>query len=202
MRLTADKPLDTITMTSEYSWYTGVHPIVMGEKGSRVRIPRKAVAVLAECLPAMSLGRLSWEDGGARLTSEPEDLPVYNAQKDLPGPGRVQFQPQEKPAAVVAVSFRIQFFCCHIHLSLLFCAAPRKTRGYSPSSVLFWGNRRNARTIASNRARVSDRKEKRAWPEPDAGAGHARCLPEWRSRRAMTGGRGDTGCGAARSHRR
>ena len=46
---------DIIKITSEYSWYTGAYPIVMGEKGSRVRIPHKAVAVLAECLSAMSL---------------------------------------------------------------------------------------------------------------------------------------------------
>jgi len=39
----------------------------MGEKGSRVRIPHKAVAVLAECLSAMSLGCLFREDGEVRL---------------------------------------------------------------------------------------------------------------------------------------
>ena len=58
---------DIIKITSEYSWYTGAYPIVMGEKGSRVRIPHKAVAVLAECLSAMSLGCLFWEDGEVRL---------------------------------------------------------------------------------------------------------------------------------------
>ena len=58
---------DIIKITSEYSWYTGVHPIVVGEKGSRVRIPHKAVAVLAECLSAMSLGCLFREDGEVRL---------------------------------------------------------------------------------------------------------------------------------------
>lgn len=58
---------DIIKITSEYSWYTGAHPIVMGEKGSRVRIPHKAVAVLAECLSAMSLGCLFREDGEVRL---------------------------------------------------------------------------------------------------------------------------------------
>ena len=42
---------DIIKITSEYSWYTGAYPIVMGEKGSRVRIPHKAVAVLAEWSP-------------------------------------------------------------------------------------------------------------------------------------------------------
>ena len=35
--------------------------------GSRVRIPHKAVAVLAECLSAMSLGCLFREDGEVRL---------------------------------------------------------------------------------------------------------------------------------------
>ena len=54
---------DIIKITSEYSWYTGARPIVVGEKGSRVRIPHKAVAVLAECLSAMSLGCLFREDG-------------------------------------------------------------------------------------------------------------------------------------------
>ncbi len=58
---------DIIKITSEYSWYTGAYPIVMGEKGSRVRIPHKAVAVLAECLSAMSLGCLFREDGEVRL---------------------------------------------------------------------------------------------------------------------------------------
>ena len=58
---------DIIKITSEYSWYTGARPIVVGEKGSRVRIPHKAVAVLAECLSAMSLGCLFREDGEVRL---------------------------------------------------------------------------------------------------------------------------------------
>ena len=47
--------------TIKSDWYAGAH---FGQtKGSRVRIPHKAVAVLAECLSAMSLGCLFREDG-------------------------------------------------------------------------------------------------------------------------------------------
>ena len=55
---------DIIKITSEYSWYTGAYPIVMGEKGSRVRIPHKAVAVLAEGSPDVTGAML--REGGDR----------------------------------------------------------------------------------------------------------------------------------------
>ena len=51
--------------TIKSDWYAGAH---FGQtKGSRVRIPHKAVAVLAECLSAMSLRCLFREDGEVRL---------------------------------------------------------------------------------------------------------------------------------------
>ena len=39
---------DIIKITSEYSWYTGAYPIVMGEKGSRVRIPHRNATVMSK----------------------------------------------------------------------------------------------------------------------------------------------------------
>ena len=71
---------------SEYLWYAGA-PMAL-HKGSRVRIPHKAVAVLAEGSPDVT-GASAPGRRGPRWTPKSEYLPAYDAHKNLSEPERV-----------------------------------------------------------------------------------------------------------------
>jgi hypothetical protein len=107
--LTSVCRLDNITKPSKYGLVRRCFSQrLTGKPGEN---PAQSRCCIGGAAPQSHWSNIALGRRMAAMKPKSEYLPAYDAQKSLPGPGRVQFQPQVMPVGFVAVSFRIQLFC-------------------------------------------------------------------------------------------